>query len=78
MTADFQRRRALTSLAATGLAAAGLPAARAQAWPSKPIRIFVGFNPGGTTDPYARVYGEFLSQKLGVPVVVESNRRINR
>ena len=46
--------------------------ARAQAWPSKPIRIFVGFNPGGTTDPYACVYGEILGQRLNVPVVVEN------
>ncbi len=72
MLTDFPRRRVLTSLAAAGLGAAGLPAARAQAWPSKPIRIFVGFNPGGTTDPYARVYGEAMSQKFGVPVVVEN------
>ncbi len=72
MPADSTRRRVLSSLAVSGLGAAGLPAARAQAWPSKQIRIFVGFNPGGTTDPYARVYGEFLSTKFGVPVVVEN------
>jgi tripartite-type tricarboxylate transporter receptor subunit TctC len=72
MTADSHRRRILSSLTAAGLGAAGLPMARAQTWPAKPIRIFVGFNPGGTTDPYARVYGEFLSTKLGVPVVVEN------
>jgi len=72
MEIDRSRRGALGALAAAGLAAGGLPAARAQAWPSKPIRIFVGFAPGGTTDPYARVFGEFISQKLGVPVVVEN------
>ncbi|MCX7275463.1 MAG: tripartite tricarboxylate transporter substrate binding protein [Burkholderiales bacterium] len=72
MPTDSHRRRVLSSLTATGLAAAGLPGARAQTWPSKPIRIFVGFAPGGTTDPYARVYGEVLSQKFGVPVVVEN------
>ncbi len=66
------RRQVLGSLAAGGLAAAGVGAARAQGWPSRPIRIFVGFAPGGTTDPYARVYGEIMSQKLGVPVVVEN------
>lgn len=69
---DVRRRTVLGSIAATGLAAASLRPARAQAWPTKPIRIFVGFAPGGTTDPYARVYGEILSQRLGVPVVVEN------
>lgn len=69
---NVRRRTVLGSIAATGLSAAGLSTAQAQSWPSKPIRIFVGFAPGGTTDPYARVYGEILSQKLGVPVVVEN------
>jgi tripartite-type tricarboxylate transporter receptor subunit TctC len=72
MPTDSRRRQVLGTLAATGLAAAGVGPARAQAWPSKPIRIFVGFNPGGTTDPYARVYGEILGQRLNVPVVVEN------
>lgn len=72
MPHSVRRRHVLGSLAAGGLVAAGVGPARAQAWPSKPIRIFVGFAPGGTTDPYARVYGEILSQKLGVPVVVEN------
>ncbi len=72
MPHSARRRHVLGSLAAGGLAAAGVAPARAQTWPSKPIRIFVGFAPGGTTDPYARVYGEFMSQKFGVPVVVEN------
>ena len=72
MRIDTRRRHVLTSLACAGLGAAGIPAARAQAWPAKSIRIFCGFNPGGTTDPYARVYGEILSQMLGVAVVVEN------
>ena len=69
---DIRRRRMLGTLAAAGLATSSLRTATAQTWPSKPIRIFVGFAPGGTTDPYARVYGDILSQKLGVPVVVEN------
>jgi len=44
----------------------------AQAWPSKPIKIVCGFPAGGTIDLFARAYGEYLSQKLGQPVVVEN------
>jgi tripartite-type tricarboxylate transporter receptor subunit TctC len=56
-----------------GAAAALLPApAIAQAWPAKPIRIVVTYPPGGLTDVYARAYGEYVSQKVGQPVVVEN------
>ena len=46
--------------------------AQTPAWPSKPIRLVVGFPPGGLTDAYARQYGGHLAQKLGVSVVVEN------
>src|SRR5881394_694131 len=56
-----------------GAAAALLPApAIAQAWPNKPIRIVVTYPPGGLTDVFARAYGEYVSQKVGQPVVVEN------
>jgi tripartite-type tricarboxylate transporter receptor subunit TctC len=56
-----------------GAAAALLPApAIAQAWPAKPIRIVVTYPPGGLTDVYARAYGDYVSQKVGQPVVVEN------
>jgi tripartite-type tricarboxylate transporter receptor subunit TctC len=74
MPLDTPRRRLVLAAAASGLAAAA-PAVRAQsaAWPGgKPIRILVGFPPGGTSDPYARMLGEHISQKLGVPVIVEN------
>jgi len=71
---DGDRRRMLAAglgLGAAGLA--GLPrTGAAQAWPAKPIRILVGFPPGGLTDGYARAYGEFLSGKVGQPVTVEN------
>jgi tripartite-type tricarboxylate transporter receptor subunit TctC len=44
----------------------------AQAWPSKPIRIVVGYPAGGLTDLFARAYGDYVSQKVGQPVVVEN------
>lgn len=56
-----------------GAAAAVLPApAIAQAWPAKPIKIICTYPPGGLTDIFARAYGEFVSAKLGQPVVVEN------
>jgi tripartite-type tricarboxylate transporter receptor subunit TctC len=59
--------------AATGLATP-LRSARAQtsAWPSKPIRIIVGFAPGGLTDAYARMFAEQITARYNQPVVVEN------
>ena len=41
-------------------------------FPSKPIRIWVGYPPGGPVDVLARIYGPRLSKNLGQPVVVEN------
>lgn len=67
------RRRVLGAAAAVG-AAAALPrfAIGQSAWPSKTIRIVVGTSTGGLTDNFARQYGDFISRKLGQPVVVEN------
>lgn len=69
------RRRIAAALGLAPVAAALPRIASAQAaagWPNKPIRIFVGFPPGGLTDAYARQYGEFLAAKVGQPVTVEN------
>jgi tripartite-type tricarboxylate transporter receptor subunit TctC len=42
------------------------------AWPTKPIRILVGFAAGGSTDVTARIIGQALSERLGQPVVIEN------
>jgi len=46
-------------------------AAHAQGWPTKPVKIIVGSAPGGILDVAARVIGEKMSEKWGVPVLVE-------
>ena len=67
-------RRFIVSLSTLALAlgAAGSTLAQEAKWPSKPIRIVVAFPPGGLTDAIARNYGEHLSGKLGVPVVIDN------
>src|SRR5215472_12427943 len=56
--------------------AAALPAAsriaRAQAYPTRPVRIIVGFPPGGGSDILARLMGQWLSERLNQPFVVEN------
>jgi len=66
-------RRAFLHLAA---GAAALPTvsrvARAQAYPTRPVRWIVPYPPGGAADPIARLIGPFLSERLGKPVVIEN------
>lgn len=71
-SSNTSRRRLLQLAAGSSVAALGLPAARAQAWPSKPIKIIVTFPPGGSSDVVARIMGEFLPKRLGQPVVVDN------
>lgn len=66
-------KSAIRQLALAFAAAAMLPAAAmAQDYPTKPIKIIVGYTPGGTTDIIARIIGKRLSEKLGQPVIVEN------
>lgn len=68
------RRALLTLLTTTVLGISGHSLAQTQQpWPSaKPIRIVVGFAPGGTTDVMARVIAQSLSESLGQSVVVDN------
>lgn len=67
-------RREFLTQGVAALAAATLPAAtvRAQAWPSRPIRIIVPLPPIGGSDYLARVLAERLQPVLGQPLIVEN------
>ncbi|MDO8279744.1 MAG: tripartite tricarboxylate transporter substrate binding protein [Hylemonella sp.] len=65
-------RRTCLSLALGAASIALLPAARAQAYPNKPVKIIVGFAPGGANDLLARVLAEPLGQALGQSVIIEN------
>jgi tripartite-type tricarboxylate transporter receptor subunit TctC len=66
-------RRAFLHLAAGVAAIPFAPhVAKAQSYPSRPVRIIVGFAAGGTVDIVARVVGHWLSERLGQPFIVEN------
>jgi tripartite-type tricarboxylate transporter receptor subunit TctC len=66
-------RRAFLHLTAGAVA---LPAvsriARAQAYPTRPVRFITGFPAGGPTDILARLIGQWLSERLGQPFVIDN------
>jgi tripartite-type tricarboxylate transporter receptor subunit TctC len=73
MRQHLNRRQALTLASAAGVAAARPGVASAQAnFPNKPIRILVGFAPGGPSDLIARVVGAKMGEILGGQVVIEN------
>jgi len=70
--ARFGRRRFL-HLAAGAATAPALPRiAAALDYPTRPIKVIIGFAPGGPADILARLIGQSLSEQLGQPIVIEN------
>jgi tripartite-type tricarboxylate transporter receptor subunit TctC len=68
----FPRRR-LLYLAAGAAALPALPRfARAQTYPTRPVRVIVPFAPAGVTDILARLTGQWLSERLGQPLIIDN------
>ena len=66
------RRQFLHLAAGAGALAAVSRMARAQTYPTRPVRIIVATAPAGTADFLARLMGQWLSERLGQPFVIEN------
>src|SRR5512132_3933464 len=66
------RRQVLRCAAAAFAVVAAPGRARAQSYPARPLRILVGFAAGGNFDIVARLIGQWLSDQLQQPVIVEN------
>src|SRR4051794_18013365 len=66
-------RRSFLQLAVGAAASPAMPRmARAEAYPSRPVRLIVGFPAGGATDIQARLMGQWLSERLGQQFIIEN------
>src|SRR3979409_1043156 len=65
-------RRQFLQLSAGAAALAGSRFAWAQPYPSRPLRLFVPFPPGGGAEISARLIGQWLSERLGQPFIIDN------
>ena len=65
-------RRTLIALVAAAAVVAAGATVRGEDWPARPVRIVVGFGPGGGADIIGRILGQALQEKLGQPFVIEN------
>src|SRR3977135_164253 len=68
----LDRPRPLHLAAAAAAPPATARIARAQSYPARSVRIVIGYTPGGSADITARLLGQWLTERLGQPFVVES------
>jgi tripartite-type tricarboxylate transporter receptor subunit TctC len=68
----LRRRRFLGLAVGAGIAPFALRNVRAQSYPARPVRLVVGFPPGGSTDLLARLIAQALSERLGQQFLVEN------
>src|SRR6202140_4736594 len=68
----FPRRQFLQLAAAAAVLPAVSKNATAQNYPTRPIRLIVGYTPGGSADLTSRLMGQWLSERLGQPFVIEN------
>jgi tripartite-type tricarboxylate transporter receptor subunit TctC len=72
MVTQHPRRRILSLAASAAMLPALRRVARAQAYPSRPVRLIVAFAAGVPADILSRVIGQWLSERLGQPFVIEN------
>jgi tripartite-type tricarboxylate transporter receptor subunit TctC len=68
----FPRRQVLQLAAGAAMLPAVSSIARAQSYPTRPIRLIIGYTPGGSADLTARLMGQWLSERLGQSFVIEN------
>jgi tripartite-type tricarboxylate transporter receptor subunit TctC len=73
----LQRRQCLQLAANAAAFSTFTRLARAQAYPSRPVRLIVGFPAGGTTDIVARLIAQWLSERLGRQFIIENRPGAN-
>src|SRR5690349_16578758 len=66
------RREFLTSMSSVGCGFLVFGPASGHAYPTRPVRLIVGFPPGATADILARLIGQWLSERLAQPFIVEN------
>jgi tripartite-type tricarboxylate transporter receptor subunit TctC len=69
---EYPRRKVLHLVAGAAVLPALSLLARAQSYPSRPVRWLVGFTPAGGNDITARLIGQWLTERLGQPFVIEN------
>jgi tripartite-type tricarboxylate transporter receptor subunit TctC len=74
---NFTRREFLHLAAGAAALPAASQIAGAQVYAARPVRLIVGFGPGGAPDIMARLMGQWLSERLGQPFVVENKPGAN-